>query len=77
MNNTDYADASLIAQIRQHALRNYETDGWDYLVECWSDAEILEKVKDCRSYNGCIKKLHGTLKSMNEYRREIVATGEW
>ena len=74
MNYTEYSDAALIAKIRTHALQNYEKDGWDYLIECWSDAEILEKVKDCRSYHGCIRKLQDTLKSMNEYREEIQST---
>ena len=32
----------LIIEVRAHALKNYEKDGWDFVVECWSDKEIEE-----------------------------------
>lgn len=35
---------TLISHVKEHALLNYTTGGWDYIVECWSDAEIGEAI---------------------------------
>jgi hypothetical protein len=35
-------EQDLINAVRNHALQTYEADGWDYVVECWSDGDILE-----------------------------------
>jgi hypothetical protein len=70
-------DSELVKFIRDHAIANYNKDGWDYLVECWDDAAILGAVKNCRSADAAIRKLRKTLKAMDDYRSEIVATGEW
>ena len=31
-----------VQKLRAYALKNYATGGWDRLVECWTDAELLE-----------------------------------
>ena len=33
--------------IELHAQKNYEKDGWDYIVECWEFKEILKEIKGC------------------------------
>lgn len=35
----------MIPAIKKHALENYEKDGWDVLVECWDDDEIVHTIK--------------------------------
>lgn len=35
----------LIAGVRKHALENYSRGGWDILVECYEDEDILEYIK--------------------------------
>lgn len=67
---------ALVAVVRQHALQNYNTDGWDYLVECWSDSEIAEKVQHCTTPQSAIAKIGKILKRMDSHRAEILST-EW
>lgn len=64
----------VIAKIRKHAIENYNTGGWDYLVECYSDGDIVLLVAECDSYEACIAKLAKLLKSKDDYRSEIQST---
>ena len=34
---------TLLEQVKQYALDNYE-NGWDVIVECYTDAELLEDI---------------------------------
>lgn len=62
---------TLLDSIRQHAITHYEEDGWDILVECWSDDDILEVIGDSTSFEEAIIALSDTLSTINEYRQEI------
>ena len=42
----------LVQAVKGYALAHYGQDGWDYIVECWTDEEIAEEIKDCLSENG-------------------------
>lgn len=33
---------ALIDAVKAHALENYESGGWDVVVECWEDKEIQD-----------------------------------
>ena len=33
---------ALVDAVKGHAVRNYEKDGWDYIVECYGDGDIAE-----------------------------------
>ena len=44
-----YGETDLIAAVRRHAINNYEQDGWDVLVECWDDGNILERISDANA----------------------------
>lgn len=37
--------------IVQHALQNYESDGWDYIVECFTLDELIELCAAHYSYD--------------------------
>ena len=63
----------LIAAVRQHAEKNYERDGWDYVVECYSDEEIADIIKTARTPTGAIKMMRAQVKHRAEYRDEIRA----
>jgi hypothetical protein len=65
------SDSELVAKIREHALRNYNEDGWDYLVECYSDDDIIQIVAGCVSYEAAISRLAKGLKAKDDYRRDI------
>jgi len=62
---------NLVTAVRQYATENYEQDGWDILVECWSDEEIVEAIGDATSVGLAIGNCMTTLQSMNDYRRDI------
>jgi len=63
----------LIAAVREHALANYEKDGWDYLVECWSDEDIAKEIGRSRTTQGAISKCRRVVKLLDERRQEVRA----
>jgi len=52
----------MIPVIRKYALENYEKNGWDVLVECWEDKDILEAIGNTSSLEVAIKKIGRILK---------------
>lgn len=58
-------------QVREHALKNYETDGWDYVYECWELDYIVEMTKDCTTFREALKLCHETAMLLDERRTEI------
>ena len=64
---------SLIAAVRTHALANY-SDGWDEVVEAWSDQEIVDAMGKALTANTAIRKVHVLVKARNAYAAEIRAT---
>ena len=64
----------LVSAVKQHAVDHYEEDGWDYLVECYSDAEVAELIGGARTVNGAIKKVAKVMKIKGDYREDIQAT---
>ena len=64
----------LVAGVRSFALSNYERDGWDYVVETYSDADIIERIGRSRTVQGAIAKVRKAIKDMSEYRDDIQAT---
>jgi hypothetical protein len=36
----------MVAAVQKHARDNYETDGWDYAVECWGFDELAEMIRE-------------------------------
>ena len=68
-----YDEQVLIAAVRGHAMANYEKDGWDYLVECWDDGDILEQISELKkpTPTACIKHIGDIMKTFDDYRREI------
>lgn len=35
---------TLVEAVKAHAMNNYEVSGWDFVVECWSSADIEAKI---------------------------------
>lgn len=38
----------LIAAVRKHAVDHYNDGGWDVIVECWEDVDIVRYILGCR-----------------------------
>jgi hypothetical protein len=63
--------ADLVAAVRKHAVANYERGGWDFLVECWEDQEIVEAIGAARTVEGAIRNVARGLGLLDERRREV------
>ena len=66
--------AQLIAAVRAHAEAHYETDGWDFIVECFEDADILAEIEGCETPEAAIAEVARTARLQDERRREVQAT---
>jgi hypothetical protein len=69
-----YSKSELVQMLKKYAFEHYEEDGFDVLVECYTDAEIEELIAGARTINGCIKKVKDELGPYNSYRKEIEST---
>lgn len=63
----------MVAAVKDHAMRNYE-NGWDTVVECYTDEEIAEKIGKARTTKGAIRKVAEGVGIYNRYAAEIRAT---
>lgn len=55
-------------RIRRHATIHYMEDGWDILVEHWTDEYINEYIKDCKTYEQAVAKVSDALYLMDAFR---------
>jgi hypothetical protein len=60
--------AQMVAAVKAHALASYEKNGWDFIVECWDDAEIAERIAGCRTSAGAIRRVRQTASLLGEQR---------
>ena len=62
----------LVAEVRRHALNNYETGGWDYVVEAWTDADIERVIGKAKTAKGAISAVGKRLRALDDRRRDIM-----
>jgi hypothetical protein len=67
--NATHSD--ILAGVRQHAVAHYDLGAWDYVVECYDDAQILRIVKGARFVRTAIAKMRRHLSPIVEYREDI------
>jgi hypothetical protein len=65
---------ALVKGVKAHALANYETDGWDVVVECRTDEDIAEEIAGCKTVMEAVKVVGDTAKMYDDHRKEIQAT---
>lgn len=70
-------EQDLINAVRNHALANYNVEGWDYLVECWMDGDILECLDGAETVEQAITNVREALAPLAEMRDEVRSAGEW
>jgi hypothetical protein len=61
----------LVAAVRHHALANYNSEGWDFVVECWEDGDILECIGDAQTVDAAIAAVRRIVKIQAERRHDI------
>lgn len=59
-------------RLRQHATVHYCKDGWDILVECWTDEYIHEIIADCKTYEEAVVAVSDVLSVMDGFRTDVV-----
>jgi hypothetical protein len=73
----DMSEQDLINAVRDHAYANYNDDGWDYVVECWEDGDILEAIGDADTAEEAVARVREAVRPLAEMRDEVRAAGEW
>jgi hypothetical protein len=70
------SEESMIAAVRAFARSHYNLGGWDVLVECWLDGDILEAISDAGARNAkqAIRACGKILRIHNEVREDIYGT---
>jgi hypothetical protein len=65
----------LLEHVRAYAQAHYHEarKGWDYVVEAWSDYEIVEEVAKCRTAKGAVEKMRKAIKPLADLRSEVRA----
>jgi 2-polyprenyl-3-methyl-5-hydroxy-6-metoxy-1,4-benzoquinol methylase len=67
----DQWNSAVIKTIREHAVRNYNSGGWDYIVESYEDFEILDICKGLGTLDACIAAVGRIVRCLDERRKEI------
>jgi hypothetical protein len=64
----------LVKAVKDHAMANYNTDGWDYIVESFTDREIAAEIGKARTEKGAIRAVRAVARLLDERRRDIQST---
>lgn len=59
--------------IQAHALIHYNSDGWDYIVECFTLDEIVDIISSCYDYDEALKAVESIALHYDEQRAEVRA----
>lgn len=63
----------LIDAVRTYATKHYNRDGWDYLVECWSDEDIAQAIAGANTVSRAIAMCKRTVSLMDEMRSSVMS----
>ena len=72
-------EQDMIVAVRKYAYANYEKDGWDTVIECMEDGDILELISDAKATNSmeAINSVHKFVKLRHDHEREIASAFDW
>lgn len=73
-NNERFTTEELIADVKAHALRYYNQNGWDYVIETMEDSDIAELIGKATSKFGARNRVYKHVKLLSDHRREISAS---
>lgn len=60
-------------RVLAHALENYNSDGWDIVVECYDRQDLADKFAqaDCDSYDVAFREIATTARLQDNHRQEL------
>jgi hypothetical protein len=64
---------TLTQAVKRHAIANYNTDGWDIVVECYSDDELATLIGDAQTIADAIARVFADVAPHASMRDEIRA----
>jgi hypothetical protein len=64
---------TLVKAVRDYAQTHYAKGGWDVLVECWSDEDIVLQMAGARTANGAIAQVAKAVRAYDDQRKDIQA----
>lgn len=67
---------ALVKAVRAHALAHYEQDGWDYVIECFSDLDIARELREAgvATEQDAIEVMHTLVKLFADRRNDVRST---
>jgi hypothetical protein len=69
---TQPATAVLVAAVRAYAVKHYTEDGWDYIVEVYTDDEIAAELGSITTARAAIRKFHERAKLHRDNERHAL-----
>ena len=63
----------LLAAVREHATAYYELHGWDVVIECYDDADIIKIIGDARTELAAIRRVGAHVAPYASVRDDIRA----
>lgn len=64
----------LVAAVKEHARKNYEKDGWDYVVETMTDDDIRKAIGKASTITGAVRNVAKLCNLWDERRSEVQST---
>lgn len=61
----------MVEAVKAHALANYEKNGWDMIVECWTDQRIADAITGQRTERAAINAVAKDAKLWADQQREV------
>ena len=62
---------ALIDAVKQYALKHYEIDGWDYIIETQTDNDILSLIDGATTEDQAIANVHWICKLWKDQENEF------
>lgn len=75
LNPPNSKKADLLRAVKEHAYANYD-DGWDIVVECYTDKEVLDAIGGAKTEKGAIRNVSKAfyIREHHSYRKDIEGT---
>lgn len=59
-----------VERLKNHAIAHYAEDGWDILVECWTDEDVAEELAKHNSYEEAVIAISAVLSIIADVRED-------
>lgn len=61
----------MVEAVKSYALANYSRDGWDVVVEAYTDGEILEQIAHCPNEASAVSVMRKIAKAHKEQGEDV------